>query len=337
MGGQKLKIDNFVITRRYNSDEYEKIKKDVLYILRMLGYTVFVPPTFSDKKTHGDLDVLVKNDGFDRKNLKKTILKIFKPKVFYENSFDWKEFQIDLIHIKEENWLPAKIFYSWGDLSNILGHIINNYGNLRKNDIYFKWGFDGLKIKFKKDSFTKTIYLSKNPKDLFSFLGLDPSKLNFKTKYEMFDFTLKSKYFDKRFFKMENLRNYERKRNQKRPDYLEYVEYIKNDDNFEDFNLNWDYYLSIISDHFKVDLISEYNNFLEKIKMNRYIKEKFNGHHIIKLFKDLNLELDLRNIGTIKNDMKEIIENSGWTWEDYIASHSLDTILSLIDCEKYVK
>lgn len=337
MGGKNLKINNKIITRRYNKEEYEEIKKEVLFILRTFGYTCYVCPTFTNKESHGDLDVLVKDDGFDRSKLVPFLKKIFKSKKVKNSSLEYKDFQIDLIIIKSINWQAAKVFYSYGDLSNLLGKMVNKYGNLQKNKIFFKWGFDGVKIKFQKDSYTKTVVLSKDPKDIFKFLDLDWEEFNkgFKTKYEMFDFVMKSSLFDKRFFDLDNQRNYERKRSEKRPDYLEFIEYIKDNDNFQNYRLTYEYYLDIISDHFNVDLVKSYNEFLDNIKLNKIIRNKFNGNHIIEHFKNFNIDLDKRLIPEIKDDLKSKISELDWDYSDYILSHNTDEILSLIQIEDY--
>jgi len=308
MGGNALKN---VITIRKNLKDYVILKNNILSILDkyvICKSTIEIP----EKLDFGDLDIIYIQD--KNINMKELIIKLFSPKEIVMNgdviSFDYENFQIDLIKCENKESLIMYDFYlSYGDLGSIIGRIANYYG--------LKFGHAGLwmnllenTIDNKSDvNFQTTITridLTNNPNEICEFMDLDYNlwKIGFSNKKGIMDFIIKSKYFLPEIFN--NLNYDHRDRAKLRPFYKEFLEYIKIDFNSiqkasltkSEIGINYQKEAIICFNKEK-----ELEEIVNKIKINKIRKEKFNGKHLIEL------GINPKNINKIIQEFKIHIEN----------------------------
>ena len=106
MGGNALKT---IKTVRKNKEEYTKIKEYILDTLKNENLVFDVPFEVPNKESFGDLDVLYQSN--DKINIKDIVIKLFKPDETVGNgdllSFNYTDFQIDMIKCKNINTLPS--------------------------------------------------------------------------------------------------------------------------------------------------------------------------------------------------------------------------------------
>ena len=296
---------------------------------------IFIP-AYRNKESFGDMDILMNKGFFDllKYNFEQKLKNEFEYQEIYMNndvwSFDYKEFQIDLIFVELKDFNTSIHYYSYNDLGNLMGRIANKFGT--------RYGHRGLEYKLKseygKNCLFENVLLSKDIKKVFEFLGFDYQKFKdgFDTLTEIFDFVISSKYFNKSIFLYENLNHQNRTRNKKRNSYIEFLAYISNKETFEYEFKEEDEYFFYANNFFpEANLINlKYQN-IEKIKKHQEFKIKFNGNLIKENYPDLfgkklgNFLLFLQN--DFKNE-NEFIEN--------ILKLSNEEILKFI-AEKYEK
>jgi hypothetical protein len=215
MGGKALKILG-IETERKSTSEHLRIESTLIPIISELFKTEVKGVKFyRNKESHGDLDLLILNNGNLGDIYEK--LKSFGP--IHKNgnvySFEYDKYQIDLILQTDENWVFCDSFFNYDPCGNLIGKISHKFG--------LKFGFSGLVYPFRAFSgrLTQNIIISKDTEKIFKFLGLDYDKYTegFNTVEEIFDWIVSSKYFCGENFLMENLNHIDRKRNKKRKTY----------------------------------------------------------------------------------------------------------------------
>lgn len=321
MGGKALQ--NYgVFTERKNSEEFNwiglEIQSQFYNDFNNLLETEIVT-CYHEKKDHGDLDLLLKIDHVfhnNNINLRDYIKNTFKPKAIHNNggvfSFDYKNFQIDFIPVKESNWEVAKTYFSYDPLGNAMGKTFHK--------LNLSYGWDGLKYKYRnfngKNSHDITI--TKNPKKIFEFGGYDYKRYleGFNEIEEIFDFIINGKYFNSEIFKMENLNHVDKKRNKKRKSYHQFLEYIEKNDITKNyvFEKNKSIYLNDIDNYFpEAELLKKLDILNEKNEINCQVNKKFNGRIIKNLIPQLKDKILGNFIREFKEDLgdsyKEIILN----------------------------
>ena len=120
MGGNALKS---TYTRRYSNDEFVQLYWELKPKLEKAFDTdVDLVISYADKEDHGDMDILVLNDGNMPKPevIKKILTEQFGANEIHRNStiysFDYKELQIDLLFTPTRNWETSKVFFAYNDL-----------------------------------------------------------------------------------------------------------------------------------------------------------------------------------------------------------------------------
>lgn len=311
MGGRAL--NNYgVTTRRISTAEFYEIFAEIKNQLVLdLGLQFSVVKCYHQKETHGDLDLLLKIDHqFHNKgiNLKKYIKDTFQPKAIHNNggvySFDYKDFQVDFIPIKESKWETALVYYSYDPLGNIMGKTYHKFG--------LSYGWDGLFYKFRNfhGRNSQNILLTEDPKAIFDFGGYDYDRyLNgFDTLEEIYGFAIAGKYFDSEMFKIENLNHVDRKRNRKRGSYHAFLNYL-NDNKIDvsyPFSKDKTVYLTMIDKAFpEVKFIEKLEKLRKKDEENMILTEKFNGH----LAMEWIPELKGKELGQVITKFKNYLGN----------------------------
>lgn len=217
---------------------FEELKKDfsenpIEYndkIIEKEDVILDIPLSYQNKDSFGDVDLLStipvslllqkihQNENFtiqkdflkDRLNEKTGEIKVNESithipiKVKFMNEYGKIEesdyFQLDLIHVKKENFDCTYNYYCFNDLGNMIGRIAHFMG--------LKFGQDGLSLSFPEDHKFRlslgneaSLFISKDYFKILELLGFDvPEDKNtyynmFKNKQDIFDFALKSKNF----------------------------------------------------------------------------------------------------------------------------------------------
>lgn len=324
MGGKALKIVG-VESERKSTNDFLRIAAEIQPIVEeQLGIETHVVKCFHEKETHGDLDLLLKiNHTFYNKgiNLKKWIDETFKPKGIFSNgsviSFEYDNFQVDFIPVKESNWEVSKCFFDYDPTGNLMGKIAHKFG--------LKYGFEGLRYVYRTEGKKYgEITISKDNAKIFDFLGYDYNEYlkGFNTKKEIFDYIIKGKYFDSSLFLMENLNAIDRKRNRKRATYQEFLQFI-NENKFESkykFKKRKDLYYHDIDSFFPESNFSvTLKEFRRKEKERKLIASKFNGRLIMEW---TNL-VEGKDVGNAIREFRNYIGNN---INEYLLKTSADQI-----------
>lgn len=224
MGGNALKN---CTTRRYSKQEYWKLVVDVLQKLGKLFPTSKQDNiiAYKNKSDFGDLDVLIESDTLPSNWVEK-LIETFNPKEWVRNgnvvSFEYEEFQIDLISTPRNEYYTSMKYFAYNDLGNLLGRISNSLG--------FKLGHDGLSYTWKDGTYHfKTVVICTEWRVICDFLGVSYGLYckGFETLEDIFKFVVDSPFFCKDIYLLENRNNYARTRDRKRPTYNAFLKWIE--------------------------------------------------------------------------------------------------------------
>lgn len=322
MGGKALNKYG-VHTDRKNTKEFNELGNIIRERIE-LYYPVncSIVKCYHNKTDHGDLDLLIKFDNGININWKDAIEKHFAPKAINANgnvySFDFKNFQIDIIPVNESKWEIANVYYSYDPLGNIMGKTFHKFG--------LSYGWEGLFYKFRNFNGrnSKNILISNNPEKIFEFGGFNYNRYlqGFDDLEDIFKFVIDSKYFDTEIFQMNNLKSIDKKRNRKRGSYHIFLKYLK--DNMINitypFDKNKDSYLPMINKYFPESKIFDEIKLLEKIdSRNKFISQKFNGDIVMSWIPDLKGKELGQAIGKFMNVL-------GDEYNDFIYNSSYEMI-----------
>jgi hypothetical protein len=322
MGGRALQKYG-VFTERKNTDEFKQIGYELAQIVSSDFNTICeVVTCYHTKETHGDLDLLVMVDHNSNINWKNYIEFTFKPNAIYCNggvySFDYKNFQVDIIPIINTKWETAKIYFSYDPLGNIMGKTYHKFG--------LSYGWQGLFYKFRnfKGSNSHDILLSNDARKIFEFGGYDYDRYlqGFDTLEDIFKFCIAGKYFDTVMFQMENLNSIDKKRNRKRGSYHLFLNYLKdNEINVSyPFNRNKSDYVDIISQYFpEANLTGELDRLNKIDARNKMISQKFNGDIVMSWLPDLRGG----ELGAAISKFKNALDDD---YNDFILNSSYEAI-----------
>lgn len=185
MGGQALK--NTTI-RCYTKPEYIQLCGEVLDILKQdfPTHKIAAIQAYRTKQSFGDLDILFETNQTPL-DLLAYIKQTFKPNEYYKNgnviSFDYKQFQIDLIGTPSDDFDISYHYFAWNDLGNIVGRLYHKMG--------FKYGHNGLSLIFKNENYQYAeLCFSKNIEQILAFADLDSQRFlqGFDTLEDIFSF-----------------------------------------------------------------------------------------------------------------------------------------------------
>jgi hypothetical protein len=255
-------------------------------------------------------------------NFRKFIQLMFLPQAIHNNggvfSFDYQNFQVDFIPIKEEKWEIAQTYYSYDPLGNIMGKTFHKFG--------LSYGWDGLHYKYRnfRGTNSENILLTTDPRRIFDFGGYDYDRYlqGFDTLEEIFEFAVHSHNFDTEMFQMENLKSIDKKRNRKRGSYHLFLNYLKDNDIDikKDFEQDKSKYIVAIDYYFpEVNLKDKLKELNEKDLKDFYLAEKFNGNLVMEWLP----ELKGKELGAAISKFKEYL---GDTYEAIVSAASTDEL-----------
>eukprot|EP00743_Colponemidia_sp_Colp-15_P006294 GILK01006772.1.p1 GENE.GILK01006772.1~~GILK01006772.1.p1 ORF type:complete len:395 (-),score=83.00 GILK01006772.1:218-1246(-) len=202
---------------------------EVLTILEGYFKTFAVPSTIGQKEDYGDLDVVVAVD--DNEAVLAALKDIeleFKSKEVYHNgpvhSFEFREFQVDLILVPRAEYLMHLNYLSYGDLGGMVGRFANKQG--------MKFGGSGLQLQIRTDSRDPTtthtlLHLSQDFHAILDFLGFDSKRFHngFECELDVFEFVSTSRLFAPSLFL--SLNHDYRRRSVKRPMFIRFMKYLE--------------------------------------------------------------------------------------------------------------
>lgn len=132
MGGKALKQ---TFTERKTTPVFLDITNRLLPKLEEIFDTeLYVLKFYRTKPDHGDMDILMKvNKDFHKKyprGIREVIQSTLNPNQIVVNdgttTFDFEQFQIDLIPVKEEIWESTKFWMDYDPSSNLLGKLFRS-------------------------------------------------------------------------------------------------------------------------------------------------------------------------------------------------------------------
>lgn len=322
MGGNALKNHNVV---RLNAIDYHLLKTELLTKLyqKLPDNDWIVIPSYNNKESFGDIDILYSgNISF------KVLLSIFKKNIYIKNgpvisiAYDYygKLFQVDLIRIPEKYQEFALRYFSFNDLSNIMGRIFRALG--------LKLAHDGLRYTLRNPDNSNHIIKQLLITTDWNFvieLGNFPNYFDyeFNELEDVFRYVSESKYFNKDIFLLENRNHISRTRDRKRTTYMKFLLWINNTPNLPNFG--WSNKSNIREETLELcleqfpEFKKEYYGALERHQYIQKLKEKYNGNLIGEWTR-----LEGKELGTFIKYLGMIIE------ERYIEHNSIEDIKILV-------
>lgn len=323
MGGRALKNTK---TRRYKREEYDSLESKLLKKFNQDFDKADTPRFYHNKKSFGDMDILVSMDGFN-KDIREYIETEFSPNEIFHNgncwSFDHNELQIDLITTSRDNFDAYLNYLSFNDLGNFVGRIAQKLGlKFGQEGLWYNHNFKGQKV--------EKIIISKDLEKIYAFLGLDYSKWveGFDELQDIFEFVSTSPYFDADSFQLKNLNHLNRERNSKRKSYMKFLKWIEENASEREYKFEKDTskYLKHVEDYFPE---SNLKKNIRRIDYEQsrilYIKSKFNGGYIMEKYGLKGKEIG-RALQKFKNSFKTKKE-----FEDFIIKHNERDIYNMFE------
>lgn len=322
MGGRALRKYG-VETERKSTKEFNSISNIVRYYIDSRTHLeTAVTQYYRNKPDHGDLDILVKTNPKSTIDWKHLLYKVMKATAVDHNgnvySFDFNNFQVDIILISEDNWEIAQTYFSNDPIGNIVGKTFHKFG--------LSYGWDGLKYKYRNihNTNTEDILISKDSRKIFEFGGYDYDRFlnGFDSLVDIFQFIIDSKYFNADIFQMENMNSIDRKRNNKRVSYHVFLKYLKKNKIESKFTFERDksLYLEDINNYFpEANLVEKIKELDIKNMLYFEVSLKFNAFHVMIWFPELKGKYLGVAIGKFKNYLGE-------NYNDFILNNDIDTI-----------
>lgn len=322
MGGNALKN---VVTRRYQRDEYQRLKEKILEKIRPHVDRAEVPREFPSKESFGDLDVLIVCPSTIKMN--DLITEQFHPNEISPNgnvySFDVEQFQIDFILIPAEQIENAIVYFSYSDLGGLIGNICHKIG--------LKYGSQGLWMNVHTKEFDPTttstqLMLSRNVEEIFSFLDFDFQRYSkgFENENEFFQWIVDSRYFRRFYFDPEQLNHANRQRTAKRPIYLKFIDFLsrKNVERGENVDISQEVRQRALTFFNKQN---EYDQGIQTRLEREKAKLKYNGRMFIDIASNRQM------IGVLKEKFERRIAPTNGEFERWLAENDVERIREEID------
>lgn len=290
--------------KRINKDEYDNLYDDVR---QKLIDNIFVSDSsiqrtrsVKNKETFGDLDIIVESD-----NLKHNYIDIIKSTFNLTSnemkkngdvlSFKYRDFQIDLLLSPFDIFQNMVDYFSWNDLSNLMGRITHKHG--------LKFGHDGTYLTLRDDTYQiGQVLVTKSTYKLCEYMGwnFDNWCSGFDSMEDAFVWLVKTPYFNKDVFAFENRNSESARRDKKRSNYKLFLTWLESQKNlieyaYEDmsgkfgYNCREPFYGMICSKWPHVKLQVEM--LLLDYSKQKTFKEKFNGSIVSEITGLVNQEL----------------------------------------------
>lgn len=274
MGGNA--IEN---TRRLQAEEYKALEKELVEKLGTIYPELHPLPYYRSKPDFGDMDIVVPKPKLERKDFEVFLNTLGSRQAVYNSdniSFEYKDFQIDLIFVEPEQVQSAIFYYAYNDLNNLVGRIAHKFG--------LKFGWDGLNYQIRTESGhrAESILLSRDPAAIYHYLGYDYSRWQqgFDSLEEIFSFVVSSPYFSAEIYDDENLNHINRTRNRKRKTYSAFLEWLTTQDNLPAYAFEKDKSIYLIRTHNafdSADFLGQLRDYARRVREYDQRYAKFNG------------------------------------------------------------
>ena len=266
--------------------------------------------------------------------MREYIEQTFKPNEIFHNgncwSFDYKEFQVDIITCALEHFDSNFMYLSYNDLGNFIGRLAHGLG--------LKYGQEGLWYEhYFKGKNIGTVYVSKDYLKIFEFLGLSYERWEkgFDNLEDIFTYISESKYFNWKKFQLGELNKVNRDRNKKRASYAAFLDWM--DENVADENHECKFaddktsYFTMVNDYFpEANIITEVRR-LEYLECRKlYVQSKFNGGDVMRIY-----GIEGKLLGDTLTGFKEYVTKEHDSYNDYIIHTDAFDIYQ--DFENYLK
>jgi hypothetical protein len=197
---------------------------------------ISIPKPIKEKKSHGDVDVLVSCRGTGIIEVTESWRKVLRPEHEYRNgpvvslavklpySGLWPNelIQLDLIQTRPEWHEFATNYFSYNDAGNLYGRIAHRLG--------FKLGFDGLTYVLRDDShIIDELVVTRDWDTALRLLALDPTRqeAGFETYEQLFQTVAACPWFSRQIFLLENRNHVSRVRDAKRATYNMFLQWLE--------------------------------------------------------------------------------------------------------------
>jgi hypothetical protein len=268
----------FGTTRRYQADEYFKLVNEVCDVFAHTDaqWNQFeIIPAYREKESFGDMDILYSTTD-DIPLCAKHFGLMFDTDQVSRNSnvtsVAYKEFQIDFIHMGQENFNYSLAYHSWNDLGNLTGKLARYFG--------LKHGHAGLVLPMRDgDNKFDEILLTLEHDKFLEFVGLDSDVFNsgFDNLQQIFEYVATSPYYNPEWYKLENISSVGRIRDRKRDTYRKFLEFNKTQTGvYPDRIVDKSDALERIFDFFP-EALPEFAAKMGELALLKLAKEKFNG------------------------------------------------------------
>lgn len=290
---------NLFTTNRINNETFGTVSKSIVSKLneQFNNTRCDVVPSYRNKESFGDIDILLEETSeVNRLDLLNLIKDLFATKKIVKNSnvysfpFKFNEennVQIDIIVQPSDIYLPALVYYSYNDLSNILGRVYHKLG--------FKFGHRGLSLvlRDKTHQFAEII-VSTDMEQILKFGNFDSDqyKKGFNDLEDIFVFATNTKFFNKQIFSYENRNHIARTRDKKRGTYSGFLKWLETQNNLPSYEYEDVTKIGgrVIKEEFLLRAYKYFPDLKEKYESALYqqclfvkAREKFNGYLISEL------------------------------------------------------
>lgn len=230
MGGSVFKSSLGIESKRIDRSQYAELSIKVIEVLDKYFQFTHIIQAYKNKETFGDIDVLVSKPKinvsqlFLKEELKEELIASAVSQNSEIVSYLIDGFQLDVIICPPEEYYTSIRYFDYDPAGNLSGKLAHRFG--------LRLGHDGLSYILRDNNNAYKlgkITISTNWIDICSFLDLDFDKwfFGFDTQEEIFDWIIKSKYFDARIFSYEEMNHIARTRDRKRQSYNNFMEYIR--------------------------------------------------------------------------------------------------------------
>jgi hypothetical protein len=327
MGGSALEME----TNRLSALEFKVAQQLVSKHLEDRGVTYHFVQAYRDKPSHGDMDVLVKQDTTSKNRLVDSF-------GAQETSFNGRvvsldfggdkvpTFQLDLVFMQPEWWEMAKAFHDW----NVLGNLMGKVARFRR----FKYGFQGLRLPYfadlNKSQKLGEFVVSRDPKAVFAFLGYDWERFQqgFDTLESVFEYAMSSRWAARNVFRPEQLTASQRQRDRKRSGYQKFEKWLERQFNPNELGKTTDAFVPRPSHRQALDDAAEafpeanvkeqVNEAKDEWQLRQAASAVFNGKHAMERF-----GVEGRELGAVLGELKSRYDN----WHKHVLENGRQRML----------
>lgn len=315
--------------KRLNKSEFNDLVEEVSLLLfanLITSDTTEIKPTrsYHSKESFGDMDLIVTSDHL-RSDWIPRLKQVFnlQDDEFSKNgnvaSFKYKDFQIDLILTPQDEYTICYHYFSWNDLSNLMGRVTYKHG--------IKFGHKGIFVGVKDGSHELgEIHVTNSVQDLCDYFGWNYAEWNagFETMEDAYKWVVQTPYFNKEIFAYENRNHAAVIRDRKRPNYANFLVWLETQTDlpeypYESTLAKGGYYVRQpyfdMLCHYWPHVREEYDSMLREYEENKLFKSKFNGDIISQITGLQNQELG-KFIKWCKATFERIPELRGWILQD---------------------